>query len=56
MKCPHCGSTNTRVIDSNPHKLGRIRRRECMACQERFTTLEQVYVRKSGGEYAEKTD
>lgn len=44
MKCPFCGNTDSKVIDSRPTEDGqRIRRRrECMSCQKRFTTFEVV--------------
>lgn len=44
MKCPYCGSDNTRVIDSRPADDGDSirRRRECDACGKRFTTYEKV--------------
>jgi len=44
MKCPYCGETESKVIDSRPADDGeRIRRRrECLACQKRFTTYEVV--------------
>ena len=42
MRCPKCGASNARVIDSRPNKDGyRIRRRyECRICQKRFSTFE----------------
>ena len=42
MKCPFCGYTESRVIDSRPAEEGASirRRRECLACQKRFTTYE----------------
>ena len=42
MKCPFCGYTESRVIDSRPAEEGASirRRRECLACQRRFTTYE----------------
>ncbi len=42
MRCPFCSEPDTRVIDSRLAEDGeRVRRRrECMACQERFTTYE----------------
>ena len=42
MKCPFCGYTESRVIDSRPAQEGASirRRRECLACQRRFTTYE----------------
>ena len=44
MKCPSCGSTNTRVIDSRLTKDGNAvrRRRECEQCERRFTTYERL--------------
>ena len=44
MKCPYCGTLDSRVIDSRPTDDGeRIRRRrECIECKKRFTTYEIV--------------
>jgi len=44
MKCPFCGKTGNKVIDSRLGKNGRMirRRRECLACKKRFTTYEKV--------------
>lgn len=44
MKCPFCGCLETRVIDSRLGKEGNNirRRRECSACERRFTTYERV--------------
>lgn len=44
MKCPFCGSHDTRVTDSRPIKDGSgiRRRRECPVCSERFTTYEHM--------------
>ncbi len=44
MKCPVCGSTDSRVIDSRSVDDGASikRRRECPACQKRFTTYEVI--------------
>jgi len=44
MKCPFCGKLNTRVVDSRPGKIEFEvrRRRECLACSQRFTTYERV--------------
>ncbi len=44
MKCPFCGWTDSKVIDSRPTEDGeRIRRRrECAKCSKRFTTFEIV--------------
>ena len=42
MHCPFCGAHDTKVIDSRLVAEGDQvrRRRECMACEERFTTFE----------------
>ncbi|HEB66447.1 MAG TPA: transcriptional regulator NrdR [Gammaproteobacteria bacterium] len=42
MHCPFCGAEDTRVIDSRLTSDGSQvrRRRECTACNERFTTFE----------------
>ena len=42
MRCPFCGFSESRVIDSRPAEEGTTirRRRECMSCQKRFTTYE----------------
>ena len=44
MKCPCCGATDSRVLDSRPANEGASikRRRECPACGKRFTTYEIV--------------
>jgi transcriptional repressor NrdR len=44
MKCPYCGSDNTRVIDSRPAEdnCAIRRRRACDECNKRFTTYEKV--------------
>ena len=56
MKCPNCGFTDSKVIDSRPVEEGNSirRRRECLACQKRFTTFEtlesvQILVIKKDG-------
>lgn len=56
MKCPYCGHTEDRVLDTRVGREGEFirRRRECLKCNGRFTTLEtliQVYpliVKKDG--------
>ena len=44
MKCPFCGFTDSKVIDSRPtDENERIRRRrECNSCGKRFTTYEII--------------
>jgi transcriptional repressor NrdR len=56
MKCPVCGCADSKVIDSRPIEEGNSikRRRECLACQKRFTTYEfietvQIFVVKKNG-------
>jgi transcriptional repressor NrdR len=43
MKCPKCGHDDSKVIDSRTSESqGAIRRRrECLECEERFTTYER---------------
>ncbi len=55
MKCPACGTTDSKVIDSRPTETGSIRRRrECLSCGKRFTTYEiidtvpTVVIKKNG--------
>ncbi|MBQ7335933.1 MAG: transcriptional repressor NrdR [Clostridia bacterium] len=57
MKCPGCGFPKSEVIDSRPTVEGNSirRRRECPACQKRFTTFEiietvQIIVIKKNGD------
>ena len=44
MKCPFCGYSESKVIDSRPAEEGTTirRRRECLSCQRLFTTYEIV--------------
>ena len=44
MRCPKCGCSDDKVIDSRSVKdgYGVRRRRECIQCNYRFTTLESV--------------
>jgi transcriptional repressor NrdR len=44
VKCPFCANGENRVIDSRISKDGGAirRRRECLACEKRFTTYEFV--------------
>ncbi len=57
MKCPYCGSTDSKVTDSRATDSGDAirRRRECLSCGERVTTFERVEetpitIIKKGGE------
>jgi len=44
MLCPFCGHTEDRVVDSRESKEADSirRRRECLACERRFTTYERI--------------
>ena len=42
MHCPHCSHKDSRVTDSRETESAIRRRRECLACQRRFTTYERV--------------
>ena len=44
MKCPYCGYSESKVIDSRPadENSSIRRRRECLSCGKRFTTYETV--------------
>ncbi len=43
MRCPHCESENTKVIDTTHGSKGGIRRRrECEDCNKRFSTYERA--------------
>ncbi len=56
MRCPHCGNEESKVIDSRTFEDGDSirRRRECLACSERFTTYERreetplIVIKKDG--------
>ena len=44
MKCPECGFSEDKVVDSRTTKEGEAirRRRECLQCGKRFTTYEYI--------------
>ncbi len=44
MRCPRCGSTDDRVIESRSLAAGESirRRRECLGCHYRFTSYERI--------------
>ena len=53
MRCPYCRHVDSRVLDSRSvyDGAGIRRRRQCTACERRFTTIEQmqmVVVKRSG--------
>ena len=43
MRCPHCGSADSKVTDSRAVENGVRRRRECEECRARFTTYERIH-------------
>ena len=44
MRCPSCGHSESKVVDSRPSEDGATirRRRECLECGHRFTTYERL--------------
>lgn len=44
MRCPKCGCQDDKVVDSRASREGATirRRRECTACEHRFTTYEEI--------------
>jgi transcriptional repressor NrdR len=44
MRCPYCGNTEDRVVDSRESREGDVirRRRECVQCTRRFTSYEKI--------------
>ncbi len=44
MRCPFCGHTEDRVVDSRESREGDVirRRRECVQCERRFTSYEKI--------------
>jgi transcriptional repressor NrdR len=44
VRCPHCGASQSRVIDttSDPNNEEIRRRRVCLGCDQRFSTVESV--------------
>ncbi len=44
MRCPYCGNTEDRVVDSREGREGDVirRRRECVRCERRFTSYEKI--------------
>ena len=43
MQCPYCNYCDTKVTDSRETTEGIRRRRECLRCSLRFTTLEKLH-------------
>lgn len=46
MKCPNCANEDTKVLDSRPISDGLAirRRRECVKCETRFSTHEEMEI------------
>lgn len=46
MKCPYCGHNEDRVLDTREQREGELirRRRECIKCKSRFSTVETLSV------------
>jgi transcriptional repressor NrdR len=44
MRCPYCGNLEDRVVDSREGREGDVirRRRQCVACERRFTSYEKI--------------
>jgi transcriptional repressor NrdR len=44
MNCPFCNNQDTKVVDSRDANDGKVtrRRRECLKCESRFSTYEEV--------------
>jgi transcriptional repressor NrdR len=44
MRCPFCGTTEDRVVDSRESREADVirRRRECTKCERRFTSYERI--------------
>jgi transcriptional repressor NrdR len=42
MMCPHCGYKDSKVTDSRSVAAGVRRRRQCLKCDQRFSTYESV--------------
>jgi transcriptional repressor NrdR len=44
VRCPECGQVDSKVVDSRQSEDGSTirRRRECLACRQRFTTFERL--------------
>ncbi len=45
MQCTYCGDERSKVIDSRDSGEGIRRRRECLECGRRYTTMERVQTR-----------
>ncbi len=57
VHCPFCQNSDTKVVDSRTVEDGQAirRRRRCLSCEQRFTTIERsvLMIEKRGGELEE---
>lgn len=58
MRCPHCGHDESRVLDTRDSDQGIRRRRQCLRCENRYSTVEKaqaatLMVSKRGGSVEE---
>ena len=44
MNCPTCNNNSTKVIESRESSNSVRRRRQCISCNERFTTYEKIHI------------
>jgi transcriptional repressor NrdR len=42
VRCPHCGTEDSQVLDTRDTPEGVKRRRRCNHCQQRFNTIERL--------------
>ena len=51
MRCPKCGGQDDKVIDSRASREGAVirRRRECLLCEHRYTTYEEIERARANG-------
>jgi transcriptional repressor NrdR len=46
LSCPSCASQASRILETRPQGEAIRRRRECLNCSVRFTTIERVITAK----------
>ena len=42
MRCTHCGDNESKVLDTRDSQTGIRRRRECLRCGSRYSTVEKL--------------
>lgn len=47
--CPTCGAADARTIETRPARHGIYRRRTCMECKARFSTIETLPKKEGPG-------